>query len=46
MGSLRSTVWDHAHRRNRYADFLDYFQHERDTEVPKGIVAIDLKDLP
>ena len=29
-----------------YADFLDYFQHERDTAVPKGIVAINLKDLP
>jgi Family of unknown function (DUF6932) len=29
-----------------YADFLDYFQHERATNAPKGIVAIDLKDLP
>ena len=29
-----------------YADFLDYFQHERDTNAPKGIVAIDLKDHP
>jgi hypothetical protein len=29
-----------------YADFLDYFQHERDTGAPKGIVAINLKDLP
>lgn len=29
-----------------YADFLDYFQHARATNAPKGIVAIDLKDLP
>lgn len=29
-----------------YADFLDYFQHERGTETPKGIVVIDLKDRP
>jgi hypothetical protein len=29
-----------------YADFLDYFQHERNTHAPKGIVAINLKDLP
>ena len=29
-----------------YADFLDYFQHERATNAPKGIVGIDLKDLP
>ena len=28
-----------------YADFLDYFQHERATNAPKGIVAIDLEDL-
>jgi len=28
-----------------YADFLDYFQHERATDEPKGIVAIDLEDL-
>ena len=29
-----------------YADFVDYFQRERDTNAPKGIVAIDLKELP
>jgi hypothetical protein len=29
-----------------YADFLDYFQHEANTDAPKGIVAISLKDLP
>ena len=29
-----------------YADFLEYFQHQRATDEPKGIVAIDLKDLP
>lgn len=28
------------------ADFLDYFQHDRETEARKGIVAIDLQDLP
>jgi hypothetical protein len=28
-----------------YADFLDYFQHERATNAAKGIVAIDLEDL-
>ena len=28
------------------ADLLDCFQHERATNAPKGIVAIDLKDLP
>jgi hypothetical protein len=27
-----------------YPDFLDYFQHEGDTAVPKGIVTINLKD--
>ena len=29
-----------------YPDFLDYFQHDPDTNKPKGIVAINLKDLP
>ena len=29
-----------------YANFLDYFEHERATNAPKRIVAIDLKDLP
>jgi hypothetical protein len=29
-----------------YADFVDYFQHDPDTDQPKGIVAINLKDLP
>jgi hypothetical protein len=29
-----------------YADFRDYFQHELANNAPKGIVAIDLKDLP
>jgi len=29
-----------------YADLLDFFQHERYIAVPKGIVAINLKDLP
>jgi hypothetical protein len=28
------------------SEFLDYFQHEKDTAVPKSIVAINLKDLP
>jgi hypothetical protein len=28
-----------------YADFVDYFQRERDTNAPQWIVAIDLKDL-
>jgi hypothetical protein len=26
--------------------FLDYFQHDRDTGQPKGIIAIDLGALP
>jgi hypothetical protein len=26
--------------------FLDYFQHDRDTGQPKGIIAIHLKDIP
>ena len=26
--------------------FLDHFQRDKDTREPKGIVAIDLKDLP
>ena len=29
-----------------YADFLDCFQHERDTALPRGIVAVNLEDLP
>jgi hypothetical protein len=28
-----------------HADFLDYLQHARATNAPKGIVAIDLKDF-
>jgi hypothetical protein len=26
--------------------FLDYFQHDKTTGAPKGIVALDLNDLP
>jgi uncharacterized protein DUF6932 len=26
--------------------FLDYFQHDKTTGAPKGIIALDLKDLP
>jgi hypothetical protein len=29
-----------------HADFIDYFQHDPNTRQPKGIVAINLKDLP
>jgi hypothetical protein len=28
------------------ADFLDYFQHDSETGQPKGIGAVDLRDLP